>query len=298
MNKKLLHFRGIYGEHQEPFWDADVHLESIKLTSESYNFEIDEHVHSNLIQIFQLEEGEGTCYSEGTAYNLQTPCMIIVPSGNLHGFDWHPNIKGAVWTITTSLFEKSQESNQQILLHFQEMRYFKITESQMSELTSIKDQMTQELSLYETEKATMIKILLQLFMTKLYRYDQDQNTQTVQNNNKALSYLNKFQKVINQQMDRSITINSYAQQLGITPIHLNRICQNTVGKTALQLVNEKHVNQAKKYLLGTTNTISEISYLLNFKDPSHFSKFFKRMSGKGPREFRKHDKRKIPAVST
>ena len=65
------------------------------------------------------------------------------------------------------------------------------------------------------------------------------------------------------------------------------ICQTLVQKSALQLVHEYLLIEAKKYLLGTSNSIAEISYFLDFKDPSHFSKFFRKMSGASPREFRR-----------
>lgn len=287
MKKKLLHFKGVYGENQVPFWDMDVYIEPIKLRSESYNYEIDEHLHSNLIQIFLLQEGGGICYSEGTAHVLKTPCVIVVPNDNLHGFDWNPDIKGHVLTFTTSFFENSLVNSQHILIQFQKMKYLELDEHKLDDLNQFLDQMSEELKMNELEKSSVIRSLLELFMTKIYRYDLGSEMQTMQRNNRALNYLNKFQKLIAKKMDKSITINKYAKTLEITPVHLNRICQNTVGKSALQIVNEKFINHSKKHLLGTTNTISEVSYHLNFRDPSHFSKFFKKMTGHGPRDFRK-----------
>ena len=47
-------------------------------------------------------------------------------------------------------------------------------------------------------------------------------------------------------------------------------------------------NEAKKYLLNTNYSISEVSYFLNFKDPAYFTRLFKKMTGVTPSEFRKN----------
>jgi len=125
-----------------------------------------------------------------------------------------------------------------------------------------------------------------LLMVKLYRKSITGQSQVISNSNKTLNYFNDFQKAIFQSIEQTKTISEYAQLLNITPVHLNRICQSLVQKTALQIVHEKLITEAKKFLLYTDKTISEIAYSLSFKDPSHFSKFFKKMVGVGPRKFR------------
>jgi AraC-like DNA-binding protein len=44
--------------------------------------------------------------------------------------------------------------------------------------------------------------------------------------------------------------------------------------------------EAKTYLLHTALSIAEIGYKLDFTDPSHFNRFFKKYSGATPAVFR------------
>jgi AraC family transcriptional regulator, transcriptional activator of pobA len=69
-------------------------------------------------------------------------------------------------------------------------------------------------------------------------------------------------------------------------VHLNRICQNVVGKSALQVVQEYLIEESKKYLEYTSHSVSEIAYLLKFEYPNYFAKLFKKQTGISPTEYR------------
>jgi AraC-like DNA-binding protein len=45
--------------------------------------------------------------------------------------------------------------------------------------------------------------------------------------------------------------------------------------------------EAKRLLILPDWTISQVAYELNFNDNSYFTKFFKKVEGKTPEEFRK-----------
>ncbi|MFX5756507.1 helix-turn-helix domain-containing protein, partial [Acinetobacter baumannii] len=68
--------------------------------------------------------------------------------------------------------------------------------------------------------------------------------------------------------------------------HLNRICNEVRGKSALSIIQEHLIEQAKTYLLHTSYSVSEIAYLLNFEYPNYFARLFKKLNGVSPREFR------------
>ena len=85
------------------------------------------------------------------------------------------------------------------------------------------------------------------------------------------------------------SIKQYARELNITSVHLNRICQATVGKPALQIVHDFLVLEAEKFLKHTDMHVSEIAYQLNFEDPAYFSRFFKKYTGASPKQFRERD---------
>lgn len=288
MAKQLLNYKGVYGEQEQPFWDTAIHIEPLVKRSKTYDFEIKEHLHTNLIQIFLLKRAKGTLSSEGKQIPIETPCFIVIPNGVLHGFIWEPTIKGSVLTVSLSFYESCLKKHQNALIQFQQLQYmtFEGDDPQFKELVQIKDSLEKEVADQGIDKHAIVQLLFKLLMIKLYRKSMNENTRVISNDNRTLRYFNAFQKEISRTIERTKTTKDYAKALNITPVHLNRICQSLVQKSALQIIHEKLTTEAKNHLLYTDVTIAEVAYALNFKDPSHFSKFFKKMVGVGPRKFR------------
>lgn len=78
----------------------------------------------------------------------------------------------------------------------------------------------------------------------------------------------------------------YADKLHVSPNHLNTVCRTYLGKQAGELIRERIVLEAKRMLINPQTTISSIAYDLNFSDNSYFTKFFKKLEGNTPEEFR------------
>lgn len=78
----------------------------------------------------------------------------------------------------------------------------------------------------------------------------------------------------------------YAEQLNTTPQNINAACQKSIQKPAAEVLAEFVLDEAKRLLLYTNKTISEIAYQLEFTDPSHFVKYFKKAVGGTPHAFR------------
>ncbi|MBP1612690.1 MAG: putative AraC family transcriptional regulator [Bacteroidetes bacterium] len=93
---------------------------------------------------------------------------------------------------------------------------------------------------------------------------------------------------------QSIRLHSpsdYAHQLNIHVNHLNKVLNETVGKTTKQLISERIALEARALLKHTNWTIDEIAFCLGFDDSSHFIKFFKKNGQATPKEFRKNGNR-------
>jgi AraC-like DNA-binding protein len=88
-------------------------------------------------------------------------------------------------------------------------------------------------------------------------------------------------------------VSDYAQQLGVSQNYLNDTVKSITGKSAGQLMKTQLLRQAAVCLKHSTKSISEISYLLGFEDPSYFTRFYKKHTGHLPSE-----KRKAPVKST
>lgn len=95
-----------------------------------------------------------------------------------------------------------------------------------------------------------------------------------------------FEKLVNENMPERRSIAELAEQLSISPKHLNEIIKETTGETASALITKLFMQEAKKLLLHSNLSVNEIAYKLNFNDPSYFNKVFKKQFQVTPLEFK------------
>jgi len=78
----------------------------------------------------------------------------------------------------------------------------------------------------------------------------------------------------------------YANQLCVTAKHLSKVVKATGGKPASDWIDERIALEAKALLKSTNMTIEQISDELNFPSQSFFGKYFKRVTGMSPSEYK------------
>jgi AraC-like DNA-binding protein len=64
-----------------------------------------------------------------------------------------------------------------------------------------------------------------------------------------------------------------------------------------KILQNRLMQEARKLLLSSDLTISEIAYKLNFEDNSYFNKVFKNKNGLTPKRFRDIHKKLLPQKS-
>ena len=83
-------------------------------------------------------------------------------------------------------------------------------------------------------------------------------------------------------------IGFYASELCITTTYLSRIVrQVSGGRTVVDYINQLLLMEATYLLRQTSLSIAQIADRLHFAETTTFSRFFQRMKGMNPRQFRK-----------
>lgn len=122
-------------------------------------------------------------------------------------------------------------------------------------------------------------LLIRLNQTYAQAYGITQ--QTLQNPT-VLAFLKLLEKNIKEQK----SVENFANDLQISRVQLNSLCQKYFSKTATQIIRVRTIREIKKALKYDVKSFSEIAYEFNFSAPSHFSRFVKQMTGKSPQEFK------------
>lgn len=109
---------------------------------------------------------------------------------------------------------------------------------------------------------------------------------SVEKSSKAHELTEQFKQLIVRFIHQHHAITFYAQHLGVTPNHLNKVVKQSTGKQASTLIAEMLILEAKVLLKHSEFSISEIAFKLGFVDQSYFSRFFKIHTGNTPKAYR------------
>lgn len=105
-------------------------------------------------------------------------------------------------------------------------------------------------------------------------------------NSRQEEIFTKFTELLERYHKKEREIAFYADKMCMTSKHLSQVIKDYTGKTALDIIEEYVISEAKSMLLSTTMSIQQISDELNFPSQSVFGKYFKRVAGISPSEYR------------
>lgn len=94
-----------------------------------------------------------------------------------------------------------------------------------------------------------------------------------------------IQEVIDGTVPEFLELNEIAGELAVSHQHLTDTIKKETGQHPCHFYDEKIIEEAKKMLVISDHSVAEIARIFTY-DPSNFSKFFKKMTGLTPGQFR------------
>lgn len=128
-------------------------------------------------------------------------------------------------------------------------------------------------------------ILVLFYQLNMIR-NREQKIMTDKKTSRQEDIFNSFMKMLNESLVTNRNVSYYADQLFIVPRYFSSVIKQVSGKNASQWINEAVVQESKLMLNHTNKLIYQIADELNFPSSTFFCKFFKRMTGLTPEEYR------------
>lgn len=85
-------------------------------------------------------------------------------------------------------------------------------------------------------------------------------------------------------------VRYYADLLNVSSRYLAQVTRRISGKSPKAIIDDYLIHEIELQLKSTDNTVQEIAYRFGFSSQAHFTKFFKKLKGVSPTEFRKGEK--------
>ena len=97
---------------------------------------------------------------------------------------------------------------------------------------------------------------------------------------------NNFLKILEENYHRNEGVAFYANKLNMSGRNLNIVCQNNFRKSVSEIIETRKLVEAKRMLLYTDKTVSEIGYDLGYNEKSYFTRVFHTKMEVTPSRFR------------
>jgi AraC family transcriptional activator of pobA len=278
----------LYGEIGDASGADWVHCETIQARSRLHNYRIEPHRHETLFQILHLTGGRAEIAVDGRNLALTGPTLVTLPPMVVHGYTFSPNVEGTVLTLFDSrlgsilgVMEEARESFRSVQivpLH----EHGASAEAVAAGIAAI----AAEIGGQAPGRLEAIEAHLTLVLIALHRLQGPARQASIGPGQRALQHALRYRELVDRDFRHQRSIDIYAGRLGLTSTHLNRICREHLGDTALGVIHQRIILEAKRYLTFTTMSAKEIALTLDFDDPAYFTRFFKHKTGLSPLSFR------------
>lgn len=238
------------------------------------------HKHNSYFEIIYLTKGEGSHTIDTKEYKIKAPVLFTIRKEQVHFWDIKTEPEGFVLIIKKSFIDNCLDKDIKLLIS--ELSAHNCLYEKNSSVAKFFNFLVEEYEHKTSFNKLIVEGLLKAILAKLL-----ESVKSSKSKNSNNSVYQKFVELLTQESRLTNKVNSYAKLLNTTPQNLNTICRKEAGHSASEVLSEHIINESKRLLLYTDFTVGEIAEKVDFKDNSHFSKYFKRYVGTTPLEFRK-----------
>lgn len=131
----------------------------------------------------------------------------------------------------------------------------------------------------------MLQMMLKRFLILCTRVYKTNNLKDLKEDTK-IDLVREFNFLVEQHFKEKHTVAEYADLLNKSPKTISNQFIKYAEKSPLQYIKERRMLEARRLLRYTDNTVKEVAYEIGFKDLQTFSRFFKKIEGVSPSEFK------------
>jgi len=217
------------------------------------------------------------------AETLQSPVIVYVARGKVHSFV--PDEKTQGWLIRyKSDFIPQTRFN--FYSSFLDKLHYPLSEDYCSTtLNSLCTIMLKESNELNPD-FTVMQHLLSAVLAKLETDSKRDYLNSQAAGTSRLITFNNFLRILDNNFRRPEGVDFYAEKLNMSARNLNLITSSVFGKSATEIIETRKLREARRMLVTTEKSVSEIGFELGYNEKSYFSRVFRKKTGATPTAFR------------
>jgi AraC family transcriptional regulator, transcriptional activator of pobA len=243
----------------------------------------------NFYFILALQKGKGAHAIDFKSYRVDDHCFFIMRPGQVHQLTLKAGSTGYLLEFNSEFYQLNERGTSQVLRQATHTNFCQMDSHAFSRLHSVLSYIMQEYHEQREGYQQIIKSNLNIFFIEFLRH-RKQHDRTAPRTAYALEKLHQFLEVVEQNLRMQKQVSEYAAAMNMSVYQLNNITKTTLGKRASEVINDHIILEAKRYLLATSEQVSQIAYHLGYEDASYFIRFFKKHTKHTPESFRSNFK--------
>ena len=224
--------------------------------------------------------GQGRITVAGLTSGYGANNLIYIPAGTMYGFEVGPTVFGQMLTIPSAM--ATEWPDEPIHLRLRDVVAQKELSVQLDAL---------ERELKSDQAGSSRAAHYQLGLLSIYFERQltmrDGETTNARADTASARLVAAYTDLIERHFRDQLGVADYAGKLGVTPTHLARCCKATSGQSALALLNDRILFEARLMLRDSVDPVNRIADTLGFGSAAYFTRAFQAETGQTPSAFRK-----------
>lgn len=222
-------------------------------------------------------KGQGRITVAGVTRGYTAHNAIYIPAGVMHGFEVGPQVFG-----TAIFFGKGSDVTLPATpLH---LRIREVHAQQ--ELNAVLDMIQREMDAGTPAHDRATRHYLGLLGVWLERQAVKAAGDAVKPD-AARRLVARFTTLMEGEFRTGAGVGDLAAALGVTPTHLTRCCRAACGRSAIDLLQDRRIFEARRLLAETDLPVGRVGQSLGFTSAAYFTRAFQHLTGLSPTAFRR-----------
>lgn len=228
-------------------------------------------------RLMYFNKGQGRITVAGLTSGFGPNNLIFIPPRTMYGFEAGPTVFGQVVTIPDAMAGEWPEEHVHLRLR---------DVVAQKELATLVDALERELLSDRPGHLRAAHHQLGLLAIYFERQLQLRGEEIPRAETAAARLVAAYTDLVERDFRLRKGVAGFAAELGVTPTHLARCCRQTCGRSALSILNDRVIYEARLLLRETDAPVGRIAASLGFASPAYFTRAFQSQTGMTPSAFR------------
>jgi AraC family transcriptional regulator, transcriptional activator of pobA len=231
-------------------------------------------------RLIYISKGQGRITVAGLTSGYGPNNLIFIPAGTMYGYEVGPTVFGLILQIPAAM--GAEWPDEAVHLRLKDVHAQK-------EIAGLFDNLERELKSRKSGHSRAAHYhagLLAVFFDRQLE-SRPADAADVRTTTAAARLVAAYTDLVERDFRSGRGVAGFARDLGVTPTHLTRTCRQTCGRSALALLNDRILFEARRLLRDSRLPVQEIAAALGFSSPAYFSRTFHAQAGTTPSAFRR-----------